>query len=134
MRAKQFITEGLAQNKAKMIISKFIEFCQENLELDQLPEIELHFNSDRSVENKSFGGYGGRHIILTVSNRHVMDVCRTLAHELVHFKQDLDNQLEDPDAGSTGSPQENEANAKAAVIMRNWGKLHPKLFAQQAVE
>jgi Zn-dependent peptidase ImmA (M78 family) len=63
-----------------------------------------------------------------------MDVCRTLAHELVHFKQDLDNQLEDADAGSTGSPQENEANAKAAVIMRNWGKLHPKLFAQQAVE
>ena len=35
-----------------------------------------------------------------------MDVCRTLAHELVHYKQDLDNELEDDDAGSTGSPQE----------------------------
>jgi hypothetical protein len=62
-----------------------------------------------------------------------MDVCRTLAHELVHYKQDLDKQLEDDDAGATGSPQENEANAEAAVIMRNWGKKHPELFAQESI-
>jgi hypothetical protein len=53
---------------------------------------------------------------------------------LVHFKQDLDNQLDDDEAGSTGSPQENEANAEAAVIMRNWGKQHPELFAEESVE
>ena len=63
-----------------------------------------------------------------------MDVCRTLAHELVHYSQDLKNELEDDNAGATGSPQENEANAEAAVIMRNWGKKHPNLFAEESVE
>ena len=77
---------------------------------------------------------GAKHITITVKNRHIMDVCRTLAHELVHFKQDLDNQLDDDEAGSTGSPQENEANAQAAVIMRNWGKKHPDYFDKESVE
>jgi hypothetical protein len=63
-----------------------------------------------------------------------MDVCRTLAHELVHFKQDIGGQLEGENPGATGSPQENEANAEAAVIMRNWGKRFPRLFAQPAIE
>jgi hypothetical protein len=63
-----------------------------------------------------------------------MDVCRTLAHELVHYSQDLKKGLEDEDAGSTGSPQENEANAEAAIIMRNWGKKHPDYFDKESVE
>jgi hypothetical protein len=46
----------------------------------------------------------------------------------------LNHELDGEDPGATGSPQENEANAQAAIIMRNWGKQHPKLFAQQAVE
>jgi hypothetical protein len=63
-----------------------------------------------------------------------MDVCRTLAHELVHYSQDLKSELEDDDAGATGSPQENEANARAAVIMRNWGKRNPNFFEKEAIE
>jgi hypothetical protein len=62
-----------------------------------------------------------------------MDVCRTLAHELVHYKQDLNHELDGDDPGATGSPQENEANAEAAVIMRNWGKKHPDLFDKQSI-
>ena len=33
-----------------------------------------------------------------------------------------------------GSPEENEANARAAVTMRKWGKLHPELFGKPPVE
>jgi hypothetical protein len=53
---------------------------------------------------------------------------------MVHFKQDLNDELNDAAAGSTGSPQENDANARAAVIMRNWGKLHPDYFDKESVE
>jgi hypothetical protein len=135
MKATEILTEGLALDKAEQIIKYFIKFCQQNLNLDELPKIDLITGSEQSVKNSSFGGYGGRHIRLSISNRHIMDVCRTLAHELVHFKQDLDGALDTmDDPGADGSPIENEANAKAAVIMRKWGKQYPKLFAQQAVE
>jgi len=46
----------------------------------------------------------------------------------------LDNELDDDGAGATGSPQENEANAQAAVLMRNWGKQHPNYFDKESVE
>ena len=135
MRAKQFITEGLNKKDTYSILLPFIKFAAEHLELNSLPEFDFVFDSGRSVEQKSFGGYapGNEHITITVKNRHIMDVCRTLAHELVHYKQDLNIELEDDDAGSTGSPQENQANAEAAVIMRNFGKANPDMFSKESI-
>ena len=135
MRVKEILTEGLTKKDTFSILHDFVRFAAEDLELDSLPKFDFRFDTKRSVEHKSFGGYqpGGEHITITVTNRHINDVCRTLAHELVHYSQDLKKELEDDDAGSTGSPQENEANARAAVIMRNWGKKHPDYFGLEAI-
>jgi hypothetical protein len=135
MKVTEILTEGLAKQDTYKILHDFIRFAAEDLELDSLPKFDFVFDSSRSVEHKSFGGYapGAEHITITVKNRHIMDVCRTLAHELVHYGQDLKKELEDSNAGATGSPQENEANARAAVIMRNWGKLHPELFEKESI-
>ena len=136
MKVTEILTEGLNKKDTFAILHDFVKFAAKDLELKSLPKFEFKFDSSRSVEHKSFGGYapGAEHITITVKNRHIMDVCRTLAHELVHYSQDLKKELEDEDAGTTGSPQENEANARAAVIMRNWGKKHPHLFAEESVE
>jgi hypothetical protein len=133
MKVQEILTEGLQYNKATRIIDKFIEFAASELQLDKLPDIDLQDGNEISVKHKSFGGYGNKHITVTLSNRHIMDVCRTLAHELVHYRQDMNNELTQ-DSGNDGSPHENEANAQAAVIMRKWGKIHPNLFKQPAVE
>jgi hypothetical protein len=133
MKAREILTESMDKKDTFKILLDFVRFAAEHLELKQLPKLDFKFDSARSVEHKSFGGYGGEHITITVTNRHIMDVCRTLAHELVHFKQDLNHELDGPDPGATGSPQENEANAEAAVIMRNWGKKHPDLFKSEAI-
>lgn len=134
MRAKEFLSEGMDPKKTNQILSNFLQFAKEHIGLEQLPKINFVQGSERSVKHHSFGGYGRHEINISISNRHIMDVCRTLAHELVHFKQDLNHELDGADPGATGSPQENEANAQAAVIMREWGKLHPNLFAQSAIE
>lgn len=133
MKVQEILTEGLQYNKATRIIDKFIEFAASELQLDELPDIDLQDGNEVSVKHKSFGGYGNKHITVTLSNRHIMDVCRTLAHELVHYRQDMNNELTQ-DSGNDGSPHENEANALAAVVMRKWGKMHPNLFKQPAVE
>ena len=135
MKIKELLTEGLDRKTTFQILHDFIKFAAEHLELSSLPKFDFKFNSDVSVERKSFGGYqpGNKHITITVKNRHINDVLRTLAHELAHYKQDLADELESDDAGSTGSPQENEANARAAVILRNWGKKYPEYFELEAI-
>ena len=136
MKVKEILTEGMNKRDTFAILHDFVRFAAKDLELDSLPKFDFVFDNAESMERRSFGGYmpGEEHITITVKNRHIMDVCRTLAHELVHYSQDLKNELEDDDAGSTGSPQENEANARAAVIMRNWGKEHPSYFGQESIE
>ena len=135
MKIRELLTEGLEKKDTYPILLDFIRFAAKDLELDSLPKFDFVFDSKESMERKSFGGYqpGNEHITITVTNRHIMDVCRTLAHELVHYKQDLDNELEDDEAGSTGSPQENDANARAAVIMRNFGKAFPDMFGKESI-
>ena len=135
MKVKEILTESLAKKDTYSILLEFVKFAAGDLKLKSLPKFDFVFDSKQSVEHKSFGGYapGAEHITITVKNRHIMDVCRTLAHELVHYSQDLKNELDDDDAGSTGSPQENEANARAAVIMRNWGKKHPEFFEKESI-
>jgi hypothetical protein len=134
MKVTELLMEGMSKKDTFGTLLEFIRFAAEHLDLDKLPKFDFLFDSHRSVENRSFGGYStDKHITITVLNRHIMDVCRTLAHELVHFKQDISGDLTGDNPGATGSPQENEANAEAAVIMRNWGKLHPELFNKQSI-
>ena len=135
MKVTQILTESLDKKDTYKILLDFIRFAAKDLELNSLPKFDFVFDSAESMERRSFGGYqpGNKHITITVKNRHIMDVCRTLAHELVHYKQDLNNELEDDDAGATGSPQENDANARAAVIMRNFGKAYPDMFGKESI-
>ena len=136
MKVKEILTEGLNKKDTYDILLDFVRFAGEDLKLKSLPKFDFRFDNARSLQHHSFGGYqpGAEHITITVKNRHIMDVCRTLAHELVHYSQDLKKELEDDDAGATGSPQENEANARAAVIMRNWGKRNPNYFDKDSIE
>jgi Zn-dependent peptidase ImmA (M78 family) len=55
------------------------------------------------------------------------DILRTLAHELVHHKQNLDGRI-NYESGETGSDIENEANAKAGVLLRDFGKKNNEIY------
>ena len=112
------------------LLNKFLRHCSKELELDSLPKINLVDNKEYSVEHKSFGGYqpGAKSIILSTKDRHPVDIFRTLAHELTHYKQDLLGELDGDHVGDTGSPQENQANAMAGIIMRNFGRKYPEVF------
>lgn len=121
---KKFST-FLLEEKTKKSLDDFIAFACKYLGIEDKPEITTDMDAKKY---RSFGGYGGGRIRVSEKGRHFMDVCRTLAHELVHYKQDLDGKIKSQEDGKTGSDIENEANAKAAVIMRDWGKKNPHLF------
>jgi hypothetical protein len=115
------------------IIKAFVKFTSQKLGLQEPPKIVLHRNPKLASQRRSFGGYmPGAGIEINIGNRHIMDVLRTLAHEMVHYKQDINGELK-PDSGRDGSDEENEANAKAAVVMRLWAKMNPELFQHATI-
>jgi len=59
---------------------------------------------------------------------------RTVAHELVHCSQNQQHGQLPDDAGETGSRWENDANARAGIIMRDWANSHPEHFAYDSLE
>ena len=112
------------------ILTDFIDFCFKELKLKSMPTIKLRRDPQWSVRNKTFGRYIDDHNLLEVAwgQRHIMDVLRTVAHELTHRHQH-ERESVPSDAGETGSPYENEANSRAGVLMRDYARLHPEYFA-----
>ena len=114
------------------ILTDFVEFCVAELKIEQMPHIRLRKDPQWPVMHKTFGRYINDKKMLEVAwgQRHIMDVLRTVAHELTHKHQhERDGSGMGPDAGETGSPWENEANARAGVLMRDYARLHPEYFA-----
>lgn len=127
---KYFLNETILPKQNKInIIKDFIKYSIKELGITEKPKIILNDKNNLSRELKSFGGYmpNENKIMVIISNRNLADVLRTIAHELVHHKQRLDNKLQD-NSGETGSSEENEANAIAGVLMRNYGKINPNIF------
>ena len=113
-------------------IHDFIQHVATELGIDPMPKIHLHTDPKWSTSNHSFGRYDPDTHTLNVSmpNRHILDVFRTVAHELVHCSQNQQHGRLPDDAGETGSDWENDANARAGIIMRDWANTHPEEFEQ----
>jgi Zn-dependent peptidase ImmA (M78 family) len=122
MRLKTLLNEN--------ITNEFVKFVVTELELESLPTKIKFVGSDYSKENMTFGTYNVQtdEIIIVKGNRHIADVLRTLAHEMVHHKQ---RQAGKDMNGEDGSPLENEANAKAGELMRKFRYVRPELYQER---
>ena len=116
------------------ILEVFLPFVQKKLELEGFPKIRLEKDI---IDDKqpTFGKFVNEEhtIYLAINNRHPLDIIRTLAHELVHFRQDLRGELDDF-SGETGSPIENEANELAGIVMREFNKANPNFLRAKPVQ
>ena len=127
--AKPGIMESVDPDHLKKILHRFYRSCVSKLELKDPPRLRLETTPDWSKENGSFGQYESETntLILATSGRHVLDILRTMAHEMTHRHQDEKSPLP-ADAGETGSPYEDQANAMAGRIMRQWAEEQPDMF------
>jgi hypothetical protein len=113
------------------VLSDFIDFAAKALELQNIPEIEFSDDNELAKNMHSLGAYNpstGK-LLVVKGPRLTADILRTLAHELVHRKQDELEKLK-PEDGKTGSPIENEANAAAGILLRKFGEYKPEIFEE----
>jgi hypothetical protein len=125
---KRKANEGVEDKFDFQIFKDFFPIAMKVLDIDKLPKINLVMQVD-DTDQPTFGRFDHGNLIidLGMANRHPIDILRTLAHELVHFKQYLNDEL-GPESGETGSPEENQAHELAGVIMRHFNKQHRHYF------
>ena len=116
------------QNKLNTL-KDFLKFCKKELSIQSMPSIKLIKDRSFVEQNRSYGEYNPNEnsIRVVTLNRNLADICRSLAHELTHHRQNELHMLESG-SGDTGSSIEDEANAMAGIIMRDYGKLNLSVY------
>jgi hypothetical protein len=105
----------------------FIRFCIAELGITTSPNIRVGDDHQKAQDHRAMGYYSPKdnHIWVLRGDRIPADWYRTLAHELVHWRQREEGKALD---GADGSEIENEANSKAAVLLREWGRRHDHIY------
>jgi len=137
-QGKTSIHEGisnLGHHKSRFLemFKKFLPLAMHYLKLKSLPKMKFVMHV-RDATQPTFGQYvnNEKTLYVALSNRHPNDILRTVAHELQHYKQDIDHRLTH-DAGKTGSPFENEAHAMGGIVMRHFNKKYPEYLNDKPI-
>jgi hypothetical protein len=125
------LNENLDRKTFHQMLKSFVDYVCDELGVKEKPILKYK-NPEDQGEQPSFAAYcpSTKEVIVMTKGRHIIDVCRSVAHEIIHHHQNLQGRLGKDVAkeGSTGSDIENEANAGAGIIMRKYGKANPHLF------
>jgi len=116
----------------------FIKFSNGILKIETLPVIHLHTIKKPDMTTGMYDR-NNNHIHALVGKRLIVDVLRTLAHELTHRRQDetgsLDAQLADNDGldemGDINTGYENEAYTLAGNIVKIFCRKYSKITRDQ---
>mgnify|MGYP003338905100 FL=1 len=129
---QKFIPYALKELKIKSIPPLHFKNGRGGLHVKDVPGITVVKDSGFSQKMGTFGQTSQKNrIVVNVENRQPLDALRTLAHELVHYHQHITGVH---GTGETGSPTENEANVRSAIMMRNFDYAHPDVFKLPPIE
>jgi hypothetical protein len=70
---------------------------------------------------------GKNRIWVYTGNRNLVDIMRTVAHELVHRRQDVEDRVEGVETGP-GHPLEQEADIIAGTLMKLYARKFPEII------
>lgn len=127
---KQLLREALITKEENdiRVIADFTNFSKDFLGIDDDIKVMLAFERTPDLVTTAYYNASG-YLVVYAKNRAIVDVLRSIGHELQHHKQNLEGRLKDPAKdGEDGSPIENEANAVAGILIRKYGRLHPEIY------
>ena len=121
--------EGVETPENEKQVLDFIDWAIETLHIKD-PHPKFNFSRDTTAAQKDHRT--GLHtsdgsITIYIENRNLVDIFRTIFHELVHHRQDQLNMI-GPDDSYPGSPVEAMADMMAGKYIKIYGKQHPEIF------
>ncbi len=123
---KLYVDKQLPYDKEKInLVSEFCAFCADKLNIDG--EFEIYVVGERSPHNiQTTAAYQVGKNTCKVFGKHraMVDVLRSIAHEMTHMMQDqrgmLNGEIQD-----AGGFHEDQANAKAGEYIKKFAKSSP---------
>lgn len=110
-------------------VEKFVDWASEILKLKTKPDIELSQDTEEAQTNHHTGSHVDKtnKIWVYVKNRNLVDILRTVFHELVHVRQgELD--MIKPGSSYPGSPIEAMADKLAGKYIKIYGEKNHHIF------
>lgn len=121
MLQKLLIDESLnLQQEDINNLTNFCKFCQAELKLDC--DFTIKLVEDKAANNITTTAYFDAQnncICVWGKSRNVLDICRSVAHEMVHMQQHQLGLITKP-IKDIGGFHEDQANAKAGVIVKKF--------------
>lgn len=114
------------------VVDDFLKFCQDKLKINQMPELTLVPHKGEGMSTAAYNP-GTNEVQILAGGRALVDILRSLAHELVHRQQDEQGRLagqEGPGADNRqdiGADYENEANAVGGAIIKEFSRFYDGL-------
>jgi hypothetical protein len=109
-------------------LTDFCKFVVKELGIKNPPTIKIQSNRDGLKTTASYNYTSPEKVVrIYAGPRLLVDIMRSVAHELVHHKQWEDGRLKvkPPDIGG---PIEDEANAQAGQYIKMYAKKDPTIY------
>lgn len=104
----------------KNILKSFITFLDEELQIETNYDIYLTDERKKyNIKTTAFLNLKYKFMVIYGKNRMIVDLIRSIAHEVVHLRQLELNQITLP-LQDIGGKIEDEANAKAGVFVKKF--------------
>jgi hypothetical protein len=110
-------------------VAKFVDWTAERLNLKKVPTIELSMDTEEAQGNHHTGGHvpGEGSVWVYAKNRNLVDILRTVFHELVHVRQHEIGMIK-PGDSYPGSPIEAMADMLAGKYIKIYGEKNNHIF------
>jgi hypothetical protein len=110
-------------------VQKFVEWTAKQLTLKEVPTVELSMDTEEAQTNHHTGGHvpGEGSVWVYAKNRNLVDILRTVAHELVHVRQHELGMIK-PGDSYPGSPIELLADMVAGKLIKIYGEKNNHIF------
>lgn len=123
-----FINMGFLNDKQKELLTEFVKFVKKELEIEKAPKVMVQ-NGRQDLKTTAHYNYATDTKLIRVNgkDRMLVDIMRSVAHEMVHHKQFEQGRLnvKPPDIGGE---IEDEANAKAGQYIKMFAKENSSLY------
>ena len=126
---KDKLDESNVECDLKDEVSKFADWAGKKLNLKSVPNIELSMDTEEAQVGHHTGSHteGDNKVWVYAKNRNLVDILRTVAHELTHVRQSELNMIK-PGSSYPGSPIELLADMVAGKLIKIYGKKNHHIF------
>lgn len=134
-------TKGVQfDSSEKKTIDDFVEFVKKELGIKNEVDVQLQNNKDGikttavyKYQDEGDEDFEQSEIRVFALDRALVDVLRSIAHELVHHMQNEKGDLKGKHS-NVGGPIEDEANAVAGEMIKKYGLNHPEIYPEDKEE